>query len=218
MTCTAKKTEADLERNGTRAVDAVITIRELVKLIRLLGIDLNNLEPEPAENAFSISSSSGRLFGVSGGHLEGLMRTIHFLNTGQELSPSKINDLRGLKSRKETRMRINKLPVNVVAVNGLANAIALMDEIAAGRDGFHIVEVMACPGGCINGGGQKIGTDEKMLKSRMKALYDIDEEEIVKVAHKNPTLNELFDKFLSKPNSERNREVLHKDRSKTISE
>ncbi len=218
MPCTSKKTEADVEGNGTRSVDAVITIRELVKLIRLLGIDLNNLEPEPAENAFSISSSSGRLFGVSGGHLEGLMRSIHFLNTGQELNPIKINDLRGLKPKKESRMRINKLPVNVVAVNGLANAIALMDEIAAGRDDIHIVEVMACPGGCINGGGQKIGTDEKMLKSRMKALYDIDEEEIVKVAHKNPTLNELFDKFLSKPNSERNREVLHKDRSKIISE
>ena len=115
-------------------------------------------------------------------------------------------------------MRINKIPVNVVAVSGLANAISLMDEIAGGRDDIHIVEVMACPNGCINGGGQKIGTDEKMLKSRMKALYDIDEEEMVKVAHKNPTLNELFDKFLSKPNSERNREVLQKDRSITTSE
>jgi iron only hydrogenase large subunit-like protein len=218
MPCTSKKAEAEIDGNGTKVVDAVITIRELVRLIVLLGIDLNNLEPEPAENAFSMSSSAGRLFGISGGHLEGLMRSINYLNTGQELSPLKVSDLRGLKPRKDTRMRINKVPVNIVAVSGLANAIALMDEIAAGRDDIHIIEVMACPNGCINGGGQRIGSDEKTLKSRMKALYDVDEEEMVKVAHKNPTLNELSDKFLSKPNSERNREVLHKDRSKTPGE
>jgi len=156
-----------------------------------------------------MSSSSGRLFGVSGGHLEGLMRTIHFMSTSQELQPVKIQDLRGLKPKKEARIRIQKVPVNVVAVSGLANAIALLDEVANGRDGIQIIEVMACPNGCINGGGQKICSDEKNLKTRMKYLYDVDEEEIVKVAHKNPALTDTFDRFLSKPNSPRNQELLH---------
>jgi len=216
MPCTAKKAEAEYDRSGVKQVDAVITIRELVRLISLLGIDLGNLEPEPADTAFSMSSSSGRLFGVAGGHLEGLMRSIHFMSTGQDLNPSKINDLRGLKPRKETRIRINKLPVHIVAVNGLANAITLLDEIANGRDDIQIVEVMACPNGCINGGGQKIGSDEKNLKARMKALYDIDDEEMVKVAHKNPVITELFEKFLSMPNSPRNKEILHKNDSKPV--
>lgn len=216
MPCTAKKAEADHDFNGYRPVDAVITIRELIRMIRLLGVDFSNLEPEPSDTAFNLCSSSGRLFGISGGHLEGLMRTIHFMSTGQELNPAKINDLRGLKPRKEARIKINKMPVNVVAVSGLANAITLMDEIACGKVDFQIVEVMACPNGCINGGGQKIGTDEKNLKSRMKALYDVDEEEMVKMAHKNPTLTDIFDKFLSKPNSNRNQEILHTDHPKSV--
>lgn len=213
--CTAGKSEAESNGSETRLVDAVITIRELIRMIRLLGIDISNLDPEPADSAFSISSSSGRLFGISGGHLEGLIRSINFMSSAQELSPLKINDLRGLKPKKEAKVRINKQSVNVVAVSGLANAIGLVDEIANGRENIHIVEVMACLNGCINGGGQRTGTDEKCLKSRMKALYDIDEEEMVKVAHKNPVVNELFEKFLSGPNSQRNQEILHKTPLKT---
>jgi len=213
--CTAGKSEAESNGSETRLVDAVITIRELIRMIRLLGIDISNLDPEPADSAFSISSSSGRLFGISGGHLEGLIRSINFMSSGQELSPLKINDLRGLKPKKEAKVRINKQSVNVVAVSGLANAIGFIDEIANGRENIHIVEVMACLNGCINGGGQRTGTDEKCLKSRMKVLYDIDEEEMVKVAHKNPVVNELFEKFLSGPNSQRNQEILHKTPLKT---
>ena len=209
MPCTAKKAEAEFSSGETKDVDAVITLRELTRLIRLLGIEFSSLEPEPTDNAFNMSSSSGRLFGVSGGHLEGLMRTIHFMSTSQELQPVKIQDLRGLKPKKEARIRIQKVPLNIVAVSGLANAIALLDEVANGRDGIQIIEVMACPNGCINGGGQKIGSDEKNLKARMKYLYDVDEEEIVKVAHKNPSLTDTFDRFLSKPNSPRNQELLH---------
>ena len=209
MPCTAKKAEAEDDGSTPKPVNAVITTRELVKMIRLLGIDISSLEPEPSDTSYAMSSSSGRLFGVSGGHLEGLMRSIHFMSSGQELSPAKITDLRGLKSRKEARVRINKQQVNIVAVSGLANAIALLDEIARGNNSFQIVEVMACENGCINGGGQKICSDEKNMKARMKALYDADEEEIVKQAHKNPVLTELANKFLSKPNSPGNREILH---------
>ena len=113
-------------------------------------------------------------------------------------------------------MRIGKQVINVVSVSGLANAKTLLDEIEAGRNDIHIVEVMACPSGCINGGGQQIGTDEKSLKTRMKAIYDIDEEEIIKVAHKNPTILDLYEKFLAKPNSDRNKDFLHISRFPTV--
>jgi iron only hydrogenase large subunit-like protein len=125
------------------------------------------------------------------------------------MSTLKINELRGLKQKKEARVKIGKVVLNVVAVSGLANAKMLVDEIEAGREHFQIIEVMACPHGCINGGGQKLDTDEKGLKFRMKTLYDVDEEEIIKVAHKNPIISDLYEKFLAKPGSEQCRELLH---------
>lgn len=215
MPCTAKKQEAEMDRqmeNRSKYVDAVITTRELFKVIRTLGIDFSTLEPEPTDTAFSMRSSAGKLFGIAGGALEGVLRTIAFNMTGQELSPLKINDLRGLKTRKETRVKVGKQHINVVSVSGLANAKLLLDEIESSRGDFQIVEVMACPFGCINGGGQRIGSEEKNLKARMKAIYDVDEEEMIRVAHKNPIITDIYEKFLSKPNSARNREFLHAER------
>ncbi|MEI7499766.1 MAG: [FeFe] hydrogenase, group A [Bacteroidota bacterium] len=212
MPCTAKKFEAyrDSVREGSsRYVDAVITTRELNKMIRMLGIDFNALEPEPSDTAFSMRSSSGNLFGVSGGHLEGLLRTIHHMMTGQEMGTLKISELRGLKFKKEAKVKIGKNVLNVAAISGLYNAKLLVEEIESGREDFQIVEVMACPHGCINGGGQKIDSDEKSLKSRMKALYDVDDEEMIKVAHKNPVITDLYEKFLAKPGNDRNMELLH---------
>jgi len=219
MPCTAKKYEAnkDLLKDGkNRAVDAVLTTRELVKLFHLLGIDFNNLEPEPTDTAFSLCSSAGKLYGISGGALEGILRSYHFMVTGQEMSPLKISDLRGLKGKKEAKVKIGKQVINVMAISGLANIKTLLAEIEAGRDDIHLVEFMACPFGCINGGGQRIGSDEKSLKNRMKVLYDMDEEEMIKVAHKNPILSELYDKFLGKPNSGGNQELLHDSRIKSV--
>ncbi|MDD4603900.1 MAG: [FeFe] hydrogenase, group A [Bacteroidales bacterium] len=212
MPCTSKKHEAEgdvMKDNNTRYVDAVLTTRELVRLIRLMGIDFSCLEPEPNDTAFSLRSSAGKLFGVSGGHLEGLIRTIHYMMTGQEINPIKINDLRGLKTKKETHIKIGKQVLKVMAVSGLANVKSVLDEIESGRKDVHIVEVMTCPFGCINGGGQRIGSDEKSLKSRMKAIYDVDEEEMIKVAHKNPIITDLYDKFLGHPNSDQNKDLLH---------
>jgi iron only hydrogenase large subunit-like protein len=218
MPCTSKKYEADHDRikdGSLRHVDAVITTRELIKMIKLLGIDFNNLDPEPSDHAFSIRSSSGNLFGVSGGHLEGLLRTVCYMMTGQELGPLKINDLRGLKQKKEAKVKIGKNTFNVASVSGLANTKALIEEIEAGRENYQIVEVMACPFGCINGGGQKFSSDEKSLKSRMKAIYDIDDEEMIKVAHKNPVITGLYEKFLAKPGSDHSKGLLHVSRDLT---
>ncbi|MEI7661720.1 MAG: [FeFe] hydrogenase, group A, partial [Bacteroidota bacterium] len=215
MPCTSKKHEATTDRMKDGAsfnVDAVITTRELIKMIRLLGIDLNNLEPEPSDTAFSMRSSSGNLFGSSGGHLEGLMRTIHFMLTGQEMNTIKVAELRGLKTKKEARIKAGKTIINVAALSGLANVKAILDDIESGHTDYQIVEVMACPFGCINGGGQPSGAEEKNLKVRMKSLYDVDDEEIIKVAHKNPIIVDLYEKFLAKPGSGHNTELLHVSR------
>jgi iron only hydrogenase large subunit-like protein len=216
MPCTAKKYEADLDRmkDGViRNVDAVITTRELVRMIRMLGIDFNSLEPEPSDTHYSMRSSSGNLFGISGGHLEGLLRTIYLMMTGNEMSTLKINELRGLKGKKEARVKIGKVSFNVAAVSGLSNAKTLMEEVESGRENFSIIEVMACPNGCIGGGGQKLHSDEKNLKSRMKALYDVDDEEMIRVAHKNPVIIDLYEKFLAKPGSEMNKDLLYVSRT-----
>jgi len=212
MPCTAKKYEAVHEhetKGGCAMVDSVLTTRELIQLIRLMGIDFSNLEPEPADTAFSVRSSAGKLYGLAGGVAEGILRTLCYQVHGQELSPIKINELRGPKNRKETLLKMGKQTVKTIAVSGLANAMALLEEIDAGKTHAHLVEVMACPGGCINGGGQCLGADEKVMKARIKAIYDVDDEEIIKVAHKNPIVGELYEKFLGQPGSVRSREMLH---------
>jgi iron-only hydrogenase group A len=192
MPCTSKKQEAlEPDSEGNPTIDAVLTTRELIRMIRHYGIDFFTLEPENTEFGFGVRGSSGKLSGIAGGETEAVIRTLYYQLTGQELNPGKINDLRGLKLRKETRIKVGRNSYGFAAVSGLANAIQLVEEIENGRSDLLFVEVMACPFGCINGGGQRLGTDEKALKSRMKALYDADEEEMIKVAHKNPAILEF---------------------------
>jgi len=212
MPCTAKKFEAareELIRNGIANVDAVITTRELVRLIRIFGIDINNLEPELADNPLGMRSSAGKIFGSSGGVMEAAIRTAYYKITGEELMQFRIQDVRGNKGRKETKVKAGDLELGVAVVSGLKEAEKLLAEIRNGRKDIHFIEVMACPGGCINGGGQPIGADDKAVKARMKALYDIDEKETIKVSHKNPYILELYDKFLGKPLGHKSHELLH---------
>ena len=210
--CTAKKHEAEadvIKDNSSRFVDTVITTRELAKLIRVMGIEFSGLEPEPSDTAYSMRSSAGNLFGISGGHAEGLLRTVQHMVTGLDTNALKINELRGLKSRKEARVKMGKHVIKVLAVSGLAQAKAVMEDVLAGKEDYHLIEVMACPNGCINGGGHNLHPEEKNMKARMKALYDVDDEEMIKVAHKNPIVSDLYGKFLAKPGSSQNRELIH---------
>ena len=200
MPCTAKKYEAETNRSGENAqsgIDAVLTARELIKLIKLFGISFSSLEQEPIESFFGVQSSAGRLFGTTGGSLEAIIRTIIFTMTGQEVSGNKITEIRGFKGRKEVKLKIGKNIYGFAAVSGLANVKSLLDEISNGRDDLHLVEVMACPNGCINGGGQRFGSDEKIMKARMKSLYDVDDEDMIRAAHKNPLLTDYYDQSLS---------------------
>ncbi len=212
MPCTAKKFEAQREemtQNGISDIDAVLTTREFVKFIKFFGIDMHNMKSELADNPMGIRTSAGKLFGTSGGVAEAAIRTAYFKLTGKELINFKINELRGMKGRKETRIKIGNLELGVAVVNGLGNTRKLFNEIRNGRNDIHFIEVMACPGGCVGGGGQPIKLNQKAIKKRAKALYKIDDKESIKVSHKNPDVQKLYDNFLGEPLSKKAHKLLH---------
>jgi len=212
MPCTAKKFEAQREEmtnKGISDVDAVLTTRELAQLIRMYGVDMEQISPETTDSPHGFRSSAGKLFGATGGVMEAAIRTAYHFLTGEELVRFKIEALRGFSGVKETEIQINDLKVNVAVVNGLANARMLIDKIQSGEKNYHFIEVMACPGGCINGGGQHIGASEEAIKSRMKALYDIDDKETIKVSHKNPEIIQLYAEYLEKPLGHKSHHLLH---------
>ncbi len=212
MPCTSKKYEITLQQN-IKDVDAVITTRELIRIIRFFGIDFSVLEPEPSYSSSTIRSSAGVLFGTAGGALEGIIRSFYYQVSGQEMTNYKILELRGMKGRKEYKLKIGKSVYGFASVSGLSNVKSLLDEIQSGRSDLHLVEVMVCPNGCINGGGQPFDASEKSIRSRIKMLYDTDEAEFIRVAHKNPLVNELYDQWLGKPGSEKSNQFLHTDLS-----
>ena len=212
MPCTAKKFEAQrntMTRKGLTDVDAVLTTRELVDLIRMYGINVHQAEPERADSPMGMRSTAGKLFGVSGGVMEAALRTAYYKLTGKEMVQFRIEEIRGLKGRKESRIQIGEMEIGVAVVSGLANAKALLDEIRNGRKDIHFVEVMTCPGGCIAGGGQSIGAGLESIRARMLSIYDIDEKEVIKVSHRNPEIKELYDNFLGEPLSHMSHELLH---------
>lgn len=212
MPCTAKKFEQQREEmthNGISDVDAVLTTRELARMIRLYGIDIHSLEPELADSPLGTRSSAGKIFGSSGGVMEAAIRSAYYFITGKELVRFQVKDVRGLEGRKEARVQIGDLDVGVAVVSGLKNASLLLDELRNGRNDLHFIEIMACPGGCINGGGQPIGTTIEKVRARMVTLYDIDEKDAIKVSHKNPYIIELYDRYLGKPLSQRSHDLLH---------
>jgi len=212
MPCTAKKFEAQREemtQKGISDVDAVLTTREFLKFLKLYGIDINKLEPEEADNPLGTRSSAGKLFGASGGVMEAALRTAHFKITGEEMSNYELNDLRGMNAVKESKVKIGDLEVGVAVVNGMANASKLLEEIKNGRDDIHFIEVMACPGGCIGGGGQPIPASVENIVARMKSIHKIDADSDLRTSHSNKQIIELYDKFLGEPNSHKAHELLH---------
>jgi len=212
MPCTAKKFEAgrpEMGREGTPDVDAVLTTRELADMIRRRGLDLTDLEPELADQPYGQRSTAGKLFGASGGVMEAAIRTAYRLVAGEELEDLKVEAVRGLEGVKEAKVDIQGTTLGVAVVNGLGNARRLMEEIRAGRDDLHFIEVMTCPGGCIGGGGQPYGTDPEAIRARMKALYAIDRDESLRTSHENAGVQQLYEDFLGEPLSERSHRLLH---------
>ncbi|MFA6032297.1 MAG: NADH-dependent [FeFe] hydrogenase, group A6 [Myxococcota bacterium] len=212
MPCTAKKFECarpEMGREYSQDVDFVLTTRELAALFRITGVDPGMVEPEAADTPFGERSSAGKLFGASGGVMEAAVRSAVFLITSEEMKEYKVQDLRGMKGSKELSVKVGGLELHAAVVSSLGQARKLLDEIKAGRNDLHFIEVMTCPGGCINGGGQPIGADMEAVKARMNALYIIDRDDKLRVSHKNEWVKRLYDEFLGKPLGHKSHELLH---------
>lgn len=211
MPCTAKKFEAARPEMGDGApdVDAVITTRELAELIRMFGIDISSLEGEAADSPFGERSSAGKLFGASGGVMEAAARTAYHMLTGENLKEMKIEAVRGLEDVKETTLTVAGIELKLAVVSGLGSAGRLLRDIIEGRRSYHFVEVMTCPGGCINGGGQPFLTDPERVRARMQSLYEIDRNASLRVAHDNPSILALYREHLGETGSKKAHHLLH---------
>lgn len=212
MPCIAKKFEAhrpEMVRDGIPDVDAVLTTRELARLIRMRGIDLNTLRPDTADTPFGERTTAGKLFGATGGVMEAALRTAHYLLTGTEMGDLTFSPVRGLDGIKEASVSIDGLKLGVAVANGLGNARKLLDQLKNGRSDIHFVEIMTCPGGCISGGGQPWNSDLVQVKSRMQALYRIDRDEHMRTSHSNEGVKRLYEEFLGQPLGEKSHQLLH---------
>lgn len=212
MPCTVKKFEserAELTLDHLPDVDAVLTTRELVRLFKMAGIDFNDLPEEEFDNPLGESTGAAAIFGTSGGVMEAALRTACFKLSGKELEIVDLQDVRGNSGIKEFTVPIDGLEVNVAVVNGIGNVAPVLDEIENGESKYHFIEVMACPGGCINGGGQPIHQKPEKIKKRMQALYEIDSKMNRRRSHENGSVQKLYKEFLGEPNGHVSHEILH---------
>jgi len=212
MPCTAKKFEAarpEMARGGVSDIDAVLTTREMIQMMREHGLDLGEIAPEGADSPFGERSSAGKLFGASGGVMEAAVRTAHWLVTGRELETLRLTELRGMKGVKEARLEIDGIAVSVAVANGLGNAARVLEAVKSGEKEYHFIEVMTCPGGCVGGGGQPYTADSKEIQKRMKELYRIDRESRLRTSHGNREVARLYEEFLGAPLSEKSHHLLH---------
>jgi hydrogenase, Fe-only len=212
MPCTAKKFEAQREEmthKGISDVDAVLTTRELLKLIKLYGIDLQNIDPQISDGPFSIRSSAGKLFATSGGLAESVVRTLHYNLTGKDLKNIKIAQFRNVQGFKKFDIMIGEKVVKVGIANGMRGAVTMLEEIASGSSNLQFVEVMACEGGCLQGGGQPRVSDEREKKLKLKTIYELDENEVIQLPYKNSAVVEIYAKCLGAPGDERAKQLLY---------
>lgn len=195
MPCTAKKHEIDrpeMWHDGVKPVDAVLTTRELAYLFKKNGIDLARLSPEKPDSPLGVETGSGTIYGASGGVMEAALRTGYYLLTGKNLENIEIHSARGMGGIKEVEVKVGDLVLRTAVVNGMENIEELMARLKAEPNLYHYIEIMACPGGCIAGGGQPISVDDQIRVKRQKAVYSVDERNKIRLAHDNPLVNELW--------------------------
>ena len=214
MPCTAKKYECkrpELGRDGRADTDYVLTTQELGKMIKAAGIDFKALTPEPNDSPFGEYTGAATIFGTSGGVAEAAARTAYEVVTGETLNDVDIKQMRGTSNRSRTielDLKGKKLVVRVVST--LVEAEKAIQEIKSGKADFQLLEVMACPGGCVNGGGQPRSCDNSATKQeRAEGLYKEDKELGMRKSHVNPSVKKLYDEYLEKPNSHKAHEILH---------
>lgn len=207
MPCTAKKYEAQREEMGDD-VDYVLTTRELGQMIKQAGIDIMNLKKDNYDNLMGTSTGAAAIFGATGGVMEAALRTAYELITGATLEKVDFEQVRGLDGIKEAEVEINDLKLRVAVANGLGNARELMEEIKKGKV-YHFVEFMACPGGCIGGGGQPRTATKDVIEKRKEAIYEIDKGYELRKSHENPNIQKLYNEFLEEPGSHKAHDLLH---------
>ena len=212
MPCAAKKFESErpeMSSRETQDIDAVLTTREIAKIFKMKGIDLKYVPSVKDDLPFGFRSSSGKLFGTTGGVMEAAIRTAHYLLTGENLKQEELFEIRNLDGHKEIKIKIKNIELGFAVVSGIKNAQKLIKEVKNGRSDLHFIEVMTCPGGCIAGGGQPYGVDLEKIKARMNKLYEIDKREEIRYSHENNFVNELYKNFLEHPLSKKSHKLLH---------
>ena len=213
MPCIAKKYEAkrdELNEEGFSDVDIVITTRELASMIKEAGIDLVNTEKSDFDNPLGESTGGGTIFGASGGVIEATIRTAYDTLTGESLDKVEYEELRGLRGVKKAVVNINGKEIHIGVVNGLGNTRKILEKIRSGEEKLDAIEVMACPGGCVGGGGQPYHKgDLTILKKRAEGLYSIDKEKTYRKSYENPSIKKLYEEYLGEPGSGRAHELLH---------
>lgn len=212
MPCTAKKyecTRPEMNSSGYQDVDHVLTTREFGRMLRQAGVDFAVLPDGAFDNPLGMSTGAGAIFGATGGVMEAALRTVYEVVTGKELEKLEFESVRGLEGVKEATVDLDGLPVKVAVAHGLGNARKVMDKIKAGEADYAFVEVMACPGGCIGGGGQPYVTKKETRMARMDAIYQVDEDMPLRKSHDNPAVQQLYKDFLKEPLGEMSHHLLH---------
>ncbi len=217
MPCVAKKfekTREEMKNDELENVDSVITTRELARMIKQANIDFKTLEDSEFDDPMGEATGAGAIFGTTGGVMEAALRTAYETITGKELAKLDFEEVRGKKGVKKSTVKIGETEVKVAVAHGLANAQSILEEIKAGKADYQFVEIMACPGGCVMGGGQpivssKIRNDIDVRAKRAEALYTIDEKSTIRKSHENPAIKKLYKEYLEKPGSHKAHELLH---------
>ena len=213
MPCVAKKYEVsreELGRDGYLDTDISLTTRELARMIKEAGIELDNLEEAEFDSPLGYSTGAADIFGATGGVLEAALRTAYHDITKEEAPSLDFKEVRGMTGIKEASLEIAGHTVNVAATSSLGNARKLMDELRQGNSKYHLIEVMACPGGCVSGGGQPYNHgDYDIVKARAKALYEIDAHKKDRLSHHNPDIIKLYDEFLGERGGHKAHDLLH---------
>ncbi len=218
MPCTAKKFEArrpELGRDGYQDVDCVLTTRELAKLIRYEGLDMKNLPESDFDSPLGTGSGAGAIFGATGGVMEAALRTAYETVTGETLPKIELEDIRGFEGIREAEIDLKGTKLKIAIAHTLKNA----EKVLAHAEDYTFIEIMACPGGCIGGGGQPIGTTNAIRRKRMDALYRIDSALPLRKSHENPEIKTVYKEFFGEPLSEKAHQLLHTtySRQKTVS-
>ena len=223
MPCLAKKYEANRPEHGYKEghpyVDYVLSTRELAEMIREAGIDFKNLPDEDFDSVMGESTGASVIFGASGGVMEAALRTAAEWISGKKLQSVEFNDVRGMDGIKEAKVKIGDLELNIAVTNGLGSARKILEKIEAGEANYQAIEVMACPGGCVGGGGQPYGNNKlPILEKRAAGLYAEDRDKPIRLSHENKEIKQLYAEFLGEPNSHKAHELLHTTYTKRTKE